>query len=148
MPRIPLSIPTFAANQLRLLSAEQAAETAQTSDLLSNTSPSHLASAGLALTNLVLSSQRTGLGGKTVLDLEQDVAIVGKDAATVEHGIRVGDIVRIGEQPKGGERKKEKASMESRGVEGVVIRVRGRGIEVAVNEGKGEEEGLGGRLWV
>ena len=143
-----ISIPSFASTQLRLLSAEQTAETAQTSTLLSASSPSILASAGFALTNLILSSQRTGLGGKTVLELECDNAIVGKDGGPTEHGIRVGDIVRVGEQPKGGEKKKEKVAMEGRGVEGVVTRVRERGVEVAVNEGKGEEEGLGGRLWV
>ncbi|KAL9101582.1 MAG: hypothetical protein Q9163_003182 [Psora crenata] len=148
MPPTSISVPTFASTQLRLLSDEQAAETAQTSALLSTSSPYTLASAGLALTSLVLSSQRTGLGGKTVLELEQDAAIIGRDGGSIEHGIRVGDIVRIGEQPKGGEKKKEKALMERRGVEGVVIRVRGRGVEVAVSEGKGEEEGLSGRLWV
>ncbi|KAL9126509.1 MAG: hypothetical protein Q9217_004455 [Psora testacea] len=148
MPPTPISVRTFGSTQLRLLSAEQAAETAQTSTLLSTSSPSTLASAGLALTNLILKSQRTGLGGKTVLELEQDVAIVGKEGGMAEHGIRVGDIARVSEQPKGGERKKEKTVMEGKGVEGVVTKVRGRGVEVAVREGKGEEEGLGGRQWV
>ena len=147
MPLAPLSPTTFAENQLSLLTAELAAETASTTTLLSSTSPSRLASAGLAITNLVVSSQRTGLGGKTVLELEQDHAI-GNDGVVGEHGIRVGDIVRVGEQPKGGERRKEKASMEGRGVEGVVVRVLARGVQVALGEGKGEEEGLGGRLWV
>lgn len=153
-----LSPATFANAQLSLLEAEQNAETAQQTLLLSSSSPSTLASAGLALTNLVLNSQRTGLGGKTVLALEIDSAIVGaKDAAkggqdgggsAVEHGIRVGDIVRVGEQPKGGERKAEKKGMEGRGVEGVVTRVRPQGVEVAVGEKEGDEEGLGGKLWV
>ncbi|KAL9629890.1 MAG: hypothetical protein Q9164_006675 [Protoblastenia rupestris] len=148
MPSATVSVSSFASSQLRLLAAEQAAETTQTSTLLSTSAPSTLASAGLALTNLIVNTQRTGLGGKTVLELEQDVAIVGKDAGPTEHGIRVGDIVRVGEQPKGGEKKKDKAAMEGKGVEGVVTRVRGRGVEVAISEGKGEEEGLGGRLWV
>ena len=65
-----------------------------------------------------------------------------------EHGVRVGDIVRVGEQPKGGERKKEKATMQNRGCEGVVVRINNKGLEVALGEGKGEESGLGGRLWV
>lgn len=80
-----------------------------------------------------------------MVELEQDGAIGGDGIG--EHGVRVGDVVRVGEQPKGGERKREKGGMEGRGVEGVVVRV-GRGVQVAVGEGRGEEEGLGGRLWV
>ncbi|CAD6574031.1 MAG: hypothetical protein ASARMPREDX12_006360 [Alectoria sarmentosa] len=102
----------FATSQLSLLSAELAAETASTATLLSSHSPKNLATAGLAITNLVVSSQRTGLGGKTVLELEQDGAIGGDGLG--EHGIRVGDVVRVGEQPKGGERKKEKVAIEGR----------------------------------
>lgn len=142
-----VNISDFAESQLSLLSAELAAETASTSNLLSSTSPTTLARAGLAITNLNLSSQRTGLGGKTVIELEQDHAI-GNNGEIGEHGIRVGDIVRVGEQPKGGEKKKEKANMEGRGSEGVVIRVGTKGLQVALGDGEGEEEALGGRLWV
>lgn len=145
-PATSLSPTDFATSQLSLLSAEQAAETASTAALLQGNSPTTLARAGLAITNLVLSSQRTGLGGKTVLELEQDRAI-GGEGALPEHGIRVGDIVRVGEQPKGGERKKEKAGMEAKGCEGVVVRVQAKGLQVALGEGS-EEEGLGGRVWV
>ena len=137
----------FATAQLKLLTAEQNAETTSTTALLSSLAPPTLARAGLAITNLVISTQRTGLGGKTVLELEQDHA-VGNAGVIGEHGIRVGDIVRVGEQPKGGERKKEKSSMESRGCEGVVVRVQSKGLRVALGEDDGEEEGLGGRLWV
>lgn len=144
---LALDITDFADSQLSLLSAELAAETALTSTLLSSTSPNTLARAGLAITNLILSSQRTGLGGKTVLELEQDHAI-GNDGEIGEHGIRVGDIVRVGEQPKGGERKKEKATMEGRGSEGVVVRVGNKGLQVALGDVEGEEEALGGKLWV
>ena len=143
----PLNPSTFADSQLTLLATEQAAETSSTATLLSYTSPTTLARAGLAITNLVISSQRTGLGGKTVLELEQDHAI-GNDGVVGEHGVRVGDIVRVGEQPKDGERKKEKATMENRGCEGVVVRVNNKGLQVALGEGKGEEDWLGGRLWV
>ena len=143
-----IDIPSFAETQLSLLSAELAAETASTSTILSSNAPTVLARAGLAITNLTLSSQRTGLGGKTLLELEQDHAI-GNDGEIGEHGIRVGDIVRVGEQPKGGEKKKkEKASMEGRGSEGVVVRVGNKGLQIALGDGDGEDELLGGRLWV
>lgn len=147
MPPKAVDIPSFASTQLTLLSAELAAETASTTTLLASTSPTILARAGLAILNLVVSSQRTGLGGKTVLELEQDHAI-GSTGEIGEHGIRVGDIVRVGEQPKGNERKKDKAGMEGRGVEGVVVRVGPKGVQVALGKEEDDLEGLGGRVWV
>lgn len=142
-----IDITSFAESQLTLLSAELAAETSSTSALLSSTSPTTLARAGFAITNLTVSSQRTGLGGKTVLELEQDHAI-GNNGEIGEHGIRVGDIVRVGEQPRGGERKKEKVGMETRGSEGVVIRVGNKGVQVALGDGDKEGNVVSGRLWV
>ena len=70
-----------------------------------------------------------------------------------EHGIRTGDIVRVGEQAKGGARKKEVAEMKGKGVEGVVTRVGERAVWVAVgkdgdsNDADGEVLGEG-RLWL
>ena len=85
------------------------------------------------------------------MELEQDSAI-GNEGVLSEHGIRVGDIVRVAEQPRGGEKKRDKAGMERKGCEGVVVRVGNKGVQVAVGEGegRGEEglEGLGGRVWV
>ena len=142
-----MEIPQFATDQLALLSAELAAETALTTNLLASTSPTVLSRAGLAIINLAVSSQWTGLGGKTVLELEQDHA-VGNAGQIGEHGIRTGDIVRVGEQPKGNEKKKEKVGMEGRGVEGVVVRVSQKGLQVALGNEDDGLEGLGGRLWV
>ena len=142
-----VDVPAFASTQLSLLSNELAAETKSTSALLSTSSPTALSRAGLAITNLVVASQRTGLGGKNVLVLEQDHAI-GNAGELSEHGICVGDIVRVGEQPKGNERKKEKASMEGRGVEGVIVRVGHETLQVALGKEEDDVEGLGGRLWV
>lgn len=146
-PLKAIDIPAFASTQLSLLSDELAAETASTSLLLSTTSPTALSRAGFAIVNLVVASQRTGLGGKTILELEQDHAI-RNNGELGEHDIRVGDIVRVGEQPKGNERKKEKAGMEGRGVEGVVVRVGQKSLQVALGKEEEDLEGLGGRLWV
>lgn len=146
MPPARLDIPSFATNQLSLLASELAAETSQSALLLSTHSPRTLSRAGLAITNLTLSSQRTGLGGKTVLELEQDSAVGGEELG--EHGIRVGDIVRVGQQPKGGEKKAEKKSIEDKGLEGVVVRVGQRVVQVALDKEGDEGEGVGGRLWV
>lgn len=159
----PLDPRAFATSQLALLAAELAADTASTAAalLVASHSPKTLATAGLAVANLVAAGRRTGLGGKTVLELELDGAVGGgggggrgggeeEEAAGLgEHGVRVGDVVRVSSQPKGGERRKEKKGGVE--MEGVVVRVGGRGVQVALGEGKWEEEdegGLGGRLWV
>ena len=146
MPSNVLNIPMFAATQLSLLASELAAETAQTTLLLSAYSPRTLSRAGLAILNLVLSAQRTGLGGKTVLELEQDNAVGGGELG--EHDIRVGDIVRVGKQPKGGEKKSEKKSIEGKGATGVLVRVGQRGVQVALDKEEDEVDRLGGKLWV
>ncbi|KAK3904829.1 hypothetical protein C8A05DRAFT_31352, partial [Staphylotrichum tortipilum] len=108
-----VDVPAFAQNQLSLLAAELAAEIAESSALVSLHSPQALQRAGVALTNLTLTSQRTGLGGKTVLELGPDPATTtssssGNGADLPEHGIRVGDIVIVAEQPAaGGVKKRE-----------------------------------------
>jgi DNA polymerase alpha-associated DNA helicase A len=142
-----VDVSAFASNQLSLLTDELAAETASTATLLASTSPTSLSRAGLAILNLVVASQRAGFGGKTVLELEQGHAI-GNAGEIGEHGIRVGDIVRVGEQPKGSERKKEKSNMEQRGLEGVVVRVGQKGVHIALDKEEDDTEGLSGSLWV
>jgi DNA polymerase alpha-associated DNA helicase A len=86
-----------------------------------------------------------------VLELTRDPAVGPSDAGTggnpgdlPEHGIRPGDIVRVGPQPKGGERKKEKAGLEGKGVDGVVVRTTRAGVQVAVDA----DDDVEGRLWV
>lgn len=69
-----------------------------------------------------------------------------------EHGIRVGDIVLVAEQPPsggGGARKREVREREAGGVKGVVTRVGRAGLGVAVDGeegGRGKDEGEGGVL--
>ena len=55
----------FASKQLNLLEKERLVEVAEVSDAIALFSPSQLQSRGFALLNLVISSVRTGLGGKT-----------------------------------------------------------------------------------
>lgn len=147
MSSAAVDIQAFATTQVSLLNSELAAETASTSAVLASTSPTSLSRAGLAILNLNVTTQRTGLGGKTVLELEQDHAI-GNAGEIGEHGIRVGDIVRVGEQPKGNDRKKDKIAMEGRAMEGVVVRVGQRGIQIAIGKEDDILEDVGGRLWV
>lgn len=149
-----LSPAAFAQAQLFLLDTEQSAEVAETTLLLSEASPTALARAGLAILNLNPVSQRTGLGGKTVLELGLDPAVASAERGgsdLPEHGIRTGDIVRLGEQPGGGAKKKEKAEMKGKGVEGVVTRVGERAVWVALGKGSGGDEDVdipSGKLWL
>lgn len=145
-----VDIPTFAGTQIALLDAEQKSEIAETSQLISAHSPSALQRAGVAITNLNVSSQRTGLGGKTVVELAADSAVSSSpDGELPEHGIRTGDIVLVSEQPAGSAKKREVKDLERKGVRGVVTRVRRGDVGVALDEDK-EDVGaaLGGRVWI
>lgn len=167
MAKTPESIRSFATAQLSLLASELAAETSSTSTLLNASSPTQLSRAGLAILNLILSSQRTGLGGKLVLELESDPATSATSSGTssagskgpagegegigsaTEHAIRTGDIVRVSPQPKGSEKKRDKDGLEKKGGDGVVVKVLGKGgVNVALDREDVDLEGLGGRLWV
>ncbi|KAI9791533.1 MAG: hypothetical protein M1833_001517 [Piccolia ochrophora] len=137
-------ISTFSTVQLKLLDAELEAEVSETTDLIAQSSPSTLQAVGLALTNLCVSSQRTGLGGKTVLDLELDSAVGGGDLP--EHGIRTGDVVSIQEQIAGSSKKKDKLDKKNEGSQGVVTKVSTSRVAVALD--KDDEEVPSARMWI
>lgn len=157
----------FFTTQLSLLQAEQQTEVAETSLLLSAAAPSTLARAGLAVISLTINSLKTGLGGRTVIEVALDPAYVSSSAnksdknpskrsddALPEHGIRTGDIVRLGEMPKASAKKKEASDLKGKGIEGVVTRVGERAIWVAA--GKGDQNNddsdidalASSRLWI
>ncbi|KAB8299290.1 hypothetical protein EYC80_001367 [Monilinia laxa] len=159
-----VDVPSFCTTQLHLLDQELQIELSETSNIITGTSPTSLQRAGLAITNLVLISQRTGLGGKTVIELGPDPATSssgsggkGKsggggsgEGELQEHGIRVGDIVAISEQPSGSAKKREVKELEEKGSRGVITKVGKNAVCVALDEnGKGEEN-VGGmkRCWV
>lgn len=144
---IMTSISTFATNQLTLLQRELEAELQETHLLTSTHSPKTLQQAGLALLNLSITSQRTGLGGKTVLELGKDPAVSDGEGGLGEHGFRVGDIVGIAEQPKGAEKKKDREGMEKRGVEGVIVKVGKEMVSVALDK-EDADVPSGGKLWL
>ncbi|KAF7870139.1 uncharacterized protein EAF02_009329 [Botrytis sinoallii] len=160
----PVDVPSFCTTQLHLLDQELQSELSETSTLITGTSPTSLQRAGLAITNLVLISQRTGLGGKTVVELGPDPATSSSGSGAKgkggsggsgegelqEHGIRVGDIVAVSEQPSGSAKKREVKELEEKGSRGVVTKVGRSAVWVALDEnGKGEEN-VGGmkRCWV
>ncbi|ELQ42525.1 DNA-binding protein SMUBP-2 [Pyricularia oryzae Y34] len=146
-------VPAFAAAQLSLLAAEQEAEAAGAAELISAHTPAALQRAGAALTNLTVQGRRTGAGGRTVVELSSDPAVGGIELP--EHGLRVGDVVLVAEQPAGSAKKREVREMERNGVRGVVTRVRRSDLNVALDAGDDksggagkEEKGLAGRVWV
>ncbi|KAI0896837.1 DNA helicase [Annulohypoxylon nitens] len=142
---IPINVPAFARTQLALLDAELQSEIQETSSLIGGTSPSSLQRAGLAVTNLAISSQRTGFGGRTVIELAPDAATGGE---LPEHGLRTGDIVLVAEQPAGSAKKREVKYLERRGVKGVVVRIKKEAIAVAVDEDREDAAAFGGRVWL
>ncbi|KAK6948332.1 hypothetical protein Daesc_010098 [Daldinia eschscholtzii] len=135
-----VDVPAFARTQLALLDLELQSEIRETSGLISGTSPASLQRAGLAITNLVVSSQRTGLGGRTVLELAPDAATSSSSSGGTgelpEHGVRTGDIVLVAEQPAGSAKKREVRDLERKGARGVVIRIKRDAVAVAVDEDK------------
>ncbi|KAH8199369.1 hypothetical protein TruAng_006455 [Truncatella angustata] len=142
----PLDVEAFAQTQLALLNAELQSELQETSGLISSTSPTSLHRAGLAITNLVISAQRTGLGGKTVLELSPDSA-QNSTGKLPEHGIRTGDIVLVSEQPAGSAKKKEIKDLEKKGVRGVITKVKTDSVAVAADEERDDVQ-IAGRVWL
>ncbi|KAI4672927.1 uncharacterized protein J4E78_001430 [Alternaria triticimaculans] len=145
----PTDIPSFAASQLTLLDAELQAELSETNALLSSHTPTALSRAGLAILNLNISSIRTGLGGKTVVELGLDSAVVakGEKPDIPEHGIRVGDIVAVQDQPSGSAKKTDKKELEKKGASGVVLRVRRENVEIVLDK-EDADVPTGGKLWI
>ncbi|KAJ5683509.1 hypothetical protein N7462_006674 [Penicillium macrosclerotiorum] len=162
-PPTPISIPVFAETQLQLLLLEHAAEVSSSSlaSTAASVSPATrrtLQATGYALTGLVLSQCRTGLGGRVVGEFAPDPAITsggGKssDAGNSRstdgqprlgsHGIRVGDVVRVNDVSAGSAKKmgkdKEKGKDGGKdgakgGPEGVVTRVSDKAIWIAFGQ--------------
>lgn len=144
----PVNIQRFTQTQLYLLDLELQSEISETTSLItSGSSPTALQRAGVALTNLTLASQRTGLGGKLVVELVLDSAVRGgREGEFPEHAVRVGDIVAVAEQPAGSAKKREIKDLEAKGTRGVVTKVQKSAVFVALDR-EDEEVGLG-RLWI
>lgn len=145
-----MDVSLFATTQLQLLQAEHHLEATVLAALLTSHPPTVLSRAGLALLNLTLSAQRTGFGGRPLLTLSPDPSL-SSSTTLPSHSLRPGDVVRVAPQPSGAAKKKEKATLEGLGVEGVVHRVTDTGVTVAVDEKSGDEgveKVSGTRLWV
>lgn len=98
--------------------------------------------------NLTLSSQRTGLGGKTIVELGPDSAISSASGELPEHGIRVGDIVLVADQPAGSAKKREVRELEAKGSKGVVTRTGRAAVWVALDKEDDDNLAASKRLWL
>ena len=139
-------ISSFATRQLALLERELAAELSETALLTATHAPTTLQRAGLAVLDLTVTSQRTGLGGKTLIELGPDPA-VSPTGTLSEHGLRVGDICSVAEQPKGAEKKREREGKEKNRAEGVVTKTHKASITVALDKDDTEVPS-GNKLWL
>ena len=89
-----------------------------------------------------------------MVELGLDPAVVAKDSKgeLSQHGIRTGDVVRVGEMPRGTVKKKEVSELKGKGAEGVVTRVGQRAVWVALGKDGGNvddmEEVPDGKLWL
>ncbi|CAI7677567.1 unnamed protein product [Penicillium manginii] len=179
VPPTPISIPHFVETQLQLLLLEHEAEVSSSSlaTTAASVSPATrrtLQATGYALTGLVLSQCRTGLGGRVVGEFAPDPAVSsgksddnrasGGQPRLGSHGIRVGDVVRVNDVSAGNAKKigkdkgKDSGAKDKGGPEGVVTRVNDKAIWIAFGQqGKGGgtskeddeaiEELWGKKLW-
>lgn len=102
---------------------EQNADTQLTEQLLKEHSPKRLAKLGLAVINLTVGSIRSGLGGKTLIELEPDAA-TNADPVVNPGSFKTGDIVKLDRM----------VADDDSLVEGVVTRIKQAAITVAVDD--------------
>ncbi|KAG2173383.1 hypothetical protein INT44_008735 [Umbelopsis vinacea] len=121
----------FIDSQLDLVANERKLEVEETTRLLSACSPAQLQKRGVALVGLRIASMRTGLGGKSLLDLELAQHLTDSPRLP-SHKIRTGDIVGLQEY------KKDKPTSQTQ-LSGVVSRVTDTTVTVAL-QGREDDE--------
>lgn len=139
-PTTPFELQSWIDRQLSLLSTEYQSEVAEAAVLTSKCSPALLERLGLALNGLGVAHLSTGLGGKTLVELERPSAY-HVDPAFPPHGLRTGDLVRVLEHAAVKASKKAKAGEEkSEGCDGVVFKVSETKIVVAVGRNESADD--------
>lgn len=117
---------------------EESVDLGQTNQYLELYSSRKLAKLGLAIVNLVIDNLRTGLGGKTIIELVLDPALGDKE---LELGtIRVGDIVKLDRMAKEGSN--QEGEEEESQVTGVVSKVNSKSVSVSIDEGSNDESAM------
>ena len=78
------------------INIEQKSDVLVTNSYLTSYPPKQLARLGLAVVNLIVNNVRTGLGGKTIIELGVDPALKKDSSDEIQVGtLRVGDIVKM-----------------------------------------------------
>ncbi|CDR40163.1 CYFA0S04e04940g1_1 [Cyberlindnera fabianii] len=152
---------------LRCIELERAADVQQTTALLNSLPQKKLAAKGLAIINLSTENVRTGLGGRTIVELKNDLSF--HDSDTIDSGdIRTGDIVKIDRagagaraagtsDPSASKKKTSKASKDDKdqsnadsACEGVITRVSQTSVVVTIDENHEEKvlNIISDRLWI
>lgn len=127
------------ADQFRTaIELEQKCDTLLTNSYLEKYSPKKLASFGVAIINLVLTNLRTGLGGKTLIELSLDPALSKQEDEIPTGNLRVGDIVKLDRMLASSLKTPEKLK-ESNSLEGVIVKITGKLLCVAVEENVSDE---------
>ncbi|KAI5951393.1 hypothetical protein KGF54_004467 [Candida jiufengensis] len=115
---------------------EQEEDVTQTTKYLDSYPPKKLAQLGYAILNLVVSNIRTGIGGKTIIELQLDKSISNGEIDTST--MKTGDIVKIAKMIKES-KKKPKDDQEELAIEAVVIKVTNQQVILSV-EGSIDDE--------
>ncbi|CAH2354596.1 DNA polymerase alpha-associated DNA helicase A [[Candida] railenensis] len=128
----------LAASFINAINIEQKADSLATDEYLAKYSPKKLAQFGLAVVNLVISNLRTGLGGKTLIELSVDSAVSNPDDDINPGSIRVGDIVKLSKMDNKKTSSDEKDNLMD--VDAVVTKVSSKFIAIAVDEDSSDEK--------
>ncbi|CAK7901971.1 DNA polymerase alpha-associated DNA helicase A [[Candida] anglica] len=121
------------------IALEQKADSSLTEEYLKLYSPKKLSQLGLAVVNLVVSNLKTGLGGKTLIELQQDPATSSSPDEDIQPGtIRVGDIVKVSRM-KASNVSNDTTTDSEAPIEAVVTRINTKTITVSVEEDTNDE---------
>ncbi|QEL61755.1 hypothetical protein CJJ09_003911 [Candidozyma auris] len=108
-----------------------------TDSYLSKYTPKKLSSFGLAIINLTMTNMRSGIGGKSLIELSLDPAVSQPDEEIKAGTIRVGDIVQLNRMKNAAAKD---ADAESTALEGVVSRLSATSVTVSVEEDSSDDK--------
>lgn len=123
---------------------EQQEDVEQTTTYINTFTPKKLAQLGLGIINLQIANIRTGLGGKTILELQLDPGFSATDEINTST-LRTGDIVRLSRMSSSKPDKKLKKDGEestSDGIDAVVLKVTTQAISISVDEANDDSKVL------
>lgn len=99
--------------------------------------PKKLSLFGLAIINLTMTNMRSGIGGKSLIELSLDPAVSQPDEEIKAGTIRVGDIVQLNRMKNAAAKD---ADAESTALEGVVSRLSATSVTVSVEEDSSDDK--------